>query len=313
MFLHTALVVAVLVIFALFFTWPFSTTETNSATTLTTFNINLHNPPEEIDGVLLGPGVTTLLVAQTDPKESGLYLTSPWSLIYQPTKTQTFTILQGTEYANSVIAFNPSTQSYALPDTSPTSEIITNSTLEGNGTLTDPLGLAPNGASTGDVMTYNGLEWKGAIPAVPSKSAGETYDSWDTGVGVQAWAATVGTIQYDGRLFNNSANVGDSFEWTMGSSGSKPSVVGQFYRFRYNVETASTRGIANVLVDNMISQSIDTYGNAGTVSVSYATDWYQATNTSMKFQITVTGKNPASSTDLIAMTSLGIDILTSVS
>lgn len=290
------MVVGFVLLFALFFTWPYNSTNPNSATLLATTNINLLDPPSEIDGVTLGPNVSVLLIGQIQEKERGLYITSPWSLIYRSTQPQTFTILQGNKFAN--------TQSYIMPST-PDSDIVTDDTLQGQGTLAAPLGFAQNGATAGDVMTFDGTNWKGAAPVEASKSAGELYDSWDTGVGVQAWAATSGTISYDGRVYNTSASaaIGDSYEWTMGSNGTLPSVVGQFYRFRFNVETANNRAIANISVDNTVG---------GQVSVSYVTDWYQATTTSMKFQITITGKDPGSSNFLFATTSLGIDVLSSI-
>lgn len=280
---------------------------------MATTNINLQSPPSEIDGVSLSSGVTVLLIAQKQKTEQGLYITSPWSLIYKPTKTQTFTILQGTKYANAVVSYNSDAQSYSMLNTL-ASEIVTDDTLQGEGSIDAPLGLAPNGALTGDVMTYNGAKWKGDPLAEVTKSAGENYDSWETGVGVQGWAATSHTISYDGRVYNTSAGagVGDSYEWTMGSNGTLPSVLGQFYRFRFTIETANNRGIVNISIDDTVTQSIDAYGTGGTVSVAYTTDWYQATNTSMKFQVTVTGKAPASSSFLFVTTSLGIDVLSHI-
>lgn len=314
MLLWVIVLVGFVVLFSLFFTWMWYISEPTSATVLATTHVNLQNPPSSIDGVSLGSNVTALLIAQTDPTESGLYLTNPWSLIYKPTKAQTFTILQGTVYANAVISFNPATQDYTLPN-NPTAEIVTDQTLQGTGTLTEPLGLAPNGASTGEVMTFDGADWKGQPVVDTSETAGEAYDAWDTGAGVQAWAATVGTITYDGRVYNSvgSAAIGDSYQWTMGSSGSRPSVPGQYYRFRFIVETAGSRGIANILVDNTVDTSVDAYNSVGAgIYASYATEWYQATNTSMTFQITVTGKNPAASNFLFALSSLNIDVLSSI-
>lgn len=305
---HVLVLVGFMLLFVLLFTWPYASKLPDSVTLLGSQHVDLQNPPQAIDGVTLGQGVTVLLTAQTNAKERGVYNTNPWYLSFQPAKPQTFIILQGNTYGNTLVTYNSDTQSYTLPEDS---QVVTDETLQGDGTLSLPLGLAVNGASTGDVMTYSATGWQGSAPTPTEQSAGKTVDSWDTGATVGGWAAVVGTMGYDGRVFNSSGNVGDSYEWTMGSNGTVASIPGQFYRFRFNLDTGQ-RGIANALVDNTLFESIDTYSGNQTF-ISKATPWYQATNTSMKLTITITGKNASSSSNLVLVASLGIDILSDIS
>lgn len=48
--------------------------------------------------------------------------------------------------------------------------IITDSTLQGNGNASSPLGLASQNASTGQVLTFNGTKWVPSSPAFTSQT-----------------------------------------------------------------------------------------------------------------------------------------------
>lgn len=56
---------------------------------------------------------------------------------------------------------------------------VTNPTMEGNGTLGSPLGIAPQGASTGQVLKFDGLTW---VPG--SDNSGGAGDFYTQGTGI---------------------------------------------------------------------------------------------------------------------------------
>ena len=70
-----------------------------------------------------------------------------------------------------------------------TQSVVTNATMIGNGTTPSPIGLAPQGASSGQVLKFNGSTW------VPSNdSAGGTYSA-NNGIAISG-----STIQLGGAL-----------------------------------------------------------------------------------------------------------------
>jgi hypothetical protein len=72
-----------------------------------------------------------------------------------------------------------------LPTGTGSTTVTTNATLSGNGTVGDPLSIAPQGAFSGQVLKWNGTTWQPANDAVGTGTGGTTYTA-GTGIFIDA-------------------------------------------------------------------------------------------------------------------------------
>jgi hypothetical protein len=102
----------------------------------------------------------------------------------------------------------PATPANGGGDNWGTQTVSTNATLSGNGTVANQLGLAQQGASTGQVLRWNGSAW---LPATLPAPAG---DNWGTQT-VQVGNALTGngTVATPLNLASQNANTGEVLKW----------------------------------------------------------------------------------------------------
>jgi hypothetical protein len=85
--------------------------------------------------------------------------------------------IQKITVANGVISLSKNGGSFTIPTSLPGDDwgkqsVVTDSTLTGNGTATTPLKLAPRGATSGQVLKWNGSTWKPATDETSQGSSG---------------------------------------------------------------------------------------------------------------------------------------------
>lgn len=189
-----------------------NTNSVQSVDVAATTDINIQNPPSQIDGVNFNPDLSVLLTAQNNTSANGVYKGNPLVLQFQPAQTTYFFISQGTEYANTTFIYNSQNRTYSQissGDSDGNTEIDGDLTVTGTlsaGTLVTPtlnsnMNTGSFHISSGEIPTQNvhltnkfyvdnyaqGMIWIASVVTVSESNLTATYtpggDSQYPGVG----------------------------------------------------------------------------------------------------------------------------------
>ena len=169
--------------------------------------------------------------------------------------------------------------------------VLTNSTLIGNGSTGNELGLAQQGATSGQVLAWNGTTWLPVNAAVPVSSltpaiATNTIDNTNF---AQTWNWSTATSQTPLTLSGNALTTGNLLSLTGGgtlTSGSLINAVAQVgattTKGLLNIQNTAASGtgtVATIQANSTAGSGVNVYAN-GNVGVNTTTPAFTvATNT----------------------------------
>lgn len=127
----------------------------------------------------------------------------------------------------------------------------TNATLSGNGTSGNPLGIAQQGATNGQVLSYNGTNW---IPSTPSSNSG--------------WSLTGNSGTIDGTNFiGTTDSIAVNFKVNNQQAGRIDPAGSTFYGYKAGMNNLSTNGNTGIGFNALYSH---TTGHGNTANGAYA-------------------------------------------